>query len=101
MPASTPRFSRGTFPVKRPLTRHTFSWGSVSLYPPPARAAVVVSKKTLKKAHDRNRVRRRLYAAYAASGGAPSHAAVLFPRREALTAPFAELVRDLKALGQK
>lgn len=95
------RFERTTFPRKKPLRRLSFSWGSVVMYGAApgegGRVAVVVSKKVLRHAHDRNRAKRRLYEALASSGAAGSAVSfVVFPRREALTAPFAALVDDMQ-----
>lgn len=78
-------------------------WGSVSVYESPAfRAAVVISKKTLPQAHNRNRMRRRLYSALAeletAMKETPQvNTLVVFPRREALSIPHATLSADLRA----
>lgn len=94
------RFKRTTFPKKKPLRRLSFLWGSVLVYGAAGseggRAAVVVPKKVLRHAHDRNRAKRRLYEALAASGASEQTSLVIFPRREALTAPFAALVDDVK-----
>lgn len=65
----------------------------------------MVSKKTLKKAHDRNRLRRRLYAAAGealkentANTGA---GLVFFPRAEARFTPLPTLTNDMThALAQ-
>ena len=94
------RFTRSTFPNKKPLARHAFVWGGVSLYESiKPHAAVVISKKTLKKAHERNRARRRVYEAVAAAGIFDrGEAMVVFLRREALTAPFTTIVADLSSV---
>lgn len=94
------RFTREMFPRGKPLRRLSFSWGSIAVHPAPQTAvSVVISKKTLKKAHDRNRLRRRLYAAVGealkgntANAGA---ALVLFPRAEALFTPLPALTSDI------
>jgi ribonuclease P protein component len=90
------RLSRTSFPKSKPSQRVTFSWGSISLYPSNVfMASVVVSKKTLPRAVDRNRATRRAYAALARVSPAPKLAVIVFPRREALKAPFTLLVADL------
>ena len=58
-------------------------------------ASVVVSKKTLPRAVDRNRATRRAYAALRRLSPMPRAGVVVFPRREILKAPFAMLVADL------
>lgn len=96
------RFARAAFPAKeRVKTRHSFSWGAVSLYERPRfGAGVVVSKKVLGKAHDRNRLRKRLYDAIGRA--LPTHPSALgvlvFPRKEALTAPHEGIVQDLRGV---
>lgn len=55
---------------------------------------MVVSKKVLKKASDRNRVRRRIYSALREA----KRAAIVFPRREALTTPLSIIIEDLKTV---
>lgn len=93
------RFSRRSFPKGRPDSRRPFSWGTISIYTASASGcAVVVSKKVLKKAHDRNKAKRRVFEALPET----NQAAVIHLRSEALTAPFKEIERDLKeALTQK
>ncbi len=59
---SRPEFTR-TFAVG--TRRHTPLFTLVTTPSPTPQAVVVVSKKVAKKAHDRNRIRRRLYAAIA------------------------------------
>jgi ribonuclease P protein component len=90
------RFSRSSFPRSGPQKRVAFLWGSVTLYPSDSfKAAVVVSKKTLPHAVDRNRVTRRAYAALARLSPAPRIGVVIFLRREALQAPFGLIMKDL------
>jgi ribonuclease P protein component len=90
------RFTRSSFPKSKPARRIQFAWGSVSLYEALTfKASVVVSKKTLPRAVDRNRATRRAYAALKAANPR-AIGAVVFPRREALTAPFASIVKDLR-----
>lgn len=97
----THRLSKGTFPKKRPQQRHQFSWGAVSFYPAPTlQCAVIVSKKTLKNATDRNRVRRRLYNA-ARTALTKDGVFVLTPKREALHTPFEQLIKDLAHVASK
>jgi len=93
------RFSRATFPIGRAKERYSLPWGAVSVYDAPQfRAGVVVSKKVLKKAHDRNRLRRRLYEAigHVLPKNPPAIGLAVFPRKEALTAPYTAIVEDLK-----
>ncbi len=95
------RFSRTSFPRKKPTSRKSFPWGAVSVYNIESdttlpRAAVVVSKKNLKEAHDRNKLKRRLYEAVSKAG--LKHSVIIFPRSEALTITFDVLVADLKTL---
>ena len=93
----TNRISRITFPKGRPLVRRVFSWGTASLYPGERQAAVVVSKKTLKKAHERNRARRRAYTALAKS--LPNAALVIQLKREALFTPLTTFATDIDSLS--
>jgi ribonuclease P protein component len=64
----------------------------------PARFGFTVSKRTAKKAVERNRIRRRLKEAVRLAGDAhirTGHDYVLVGRRAALTEPFAVLQADL------
>ncbi len=94
------RLVRATFPTSRPLKRVQYSWGSISLYPekPGFKASVVVSKKTLPRAVDRNRATRRAYAALRKvfETRASNTVAVVFPKKEVLIVPFGLMVEDLK-----
>lgn len=90
------RFSRESFPKGRPTSRRSFSWGTVALYDSiDPRFAVIVSKKAIKKAHDRNRAKRRVYALLAPLS--PKTAALVHLRSEALTTPIKEIEKDLKS----
>ena len=96
------RFSRTTFPKKRPSKRLTFSWGAVSLFDTPRGVSVVVSKKVFSQAVKRNQLKRRLYNSISdvLSKNEPAVGVVVHPKREALTASSDILKNDLKkALG--
>ncbi|GGL16175.1 ribonuclease P protein component [Deinococcus radiotolerans] len=71
--------------------RHGEAWR------PRAIIGVVVSKKTLKRAVDRNRARRRVREALRTlPGGLPACRAILLPNPAVLTAPFADLQAALE-----
>ena len=94
MPAKNSRFTRKSFPSERPDSRRSFSWGSISFFKSnTARVAAVISKKTLKKAHDRNRAKRRALSALPTA--LPQKGIIMHLRREALTTNFNEMRRDL------
>lgn len=94
------RFSSRSFPRTKPTVRRTFSWGSASLYTATSfQAAVVISKKTLKSAVDRNRARRRVYAALA-KAAPETGAIVVFPNASVLKESFEHMVRDLAGLSK-
>ena len=65
-------------------------------YRPCPLVGIVISKKTLARAVDRNRARRRLRAALAELSLPPCRAIVM-PNKEAKAAPFSELKRQLEA----
>lgn len=93
----TQRFTRESFPKGRPAERRSFSWGSLSLYEGiPPRFGVIVSKKAIKKAHDRNRARRRVYTTLAAL--TPKKAALVHLRSEALTTPLQDITKDIQSV---
>ena len=95
------RFRRENFPKKPTKQRHHFSWGAVSVYPlTPPKVAVVVSKKVLKNATDRNRARRRVYGAMsdALKSKALEKSFVFFLKHEALTAPVQQLQKDIASV---
>jgi ribonuclease P protein component len=61
------------------------------------RLVVVVSKKTLAKAHDRNLCRRRVKSAFLESKGvADGYDMVIFPDRRVINCDFAELKVEAK-----
>ena len=74
-----------------PLSRRRFQYGSVALYrEPKGNASVIVSKKTLRSSVDRKRLQRRVRHAF--QGIQDVHVAVaIYPNKEALSAPFADL----------
>lgn len=90
------RFSRGSFPKGRPMVRRSFPWGAVSLYEGEPKVAVVVSKKTLKKAHDRNRAKRRVYAAL--QGSERRHGIIVSLRSESLMMPLSHIKKDIEGI---
>lgn len=93
------RLTRSSFPKKRARIQHIFPWGTVSEYPQgPFKAAVVVSKKTLKTAVERNRVRRRLYAAAKTEIASKGGTYTLFPRATVLKTPFSSIKQDLRTI---
>jgi ribonuclease P protein component len=57
--------------------------------------AVVVSKKTARRASARNRIRRRVYALLARLIKPDTGTVVVFPKAEALRAPADEMVAEL------
>lgn len=70
------------------------------VWQPRAIIGIVVPKKTLKRAVDRNRARRRVHEALRTLPGLPPCRAILSPAALVLDAPFAELQAALgKALG--
>ena len=70
------------------------------VWQPRAIIGIVVPKKTLKRAVDRNRARRRMHEALRTLPGLPPCRAILSPAAIVLDAPFAELQAALsKALG--
>lgn len=82
-------------PVRSPLltvrlTEYRPRYGE--RWQPRALVGIVVSKKTLKRAVDRNRVRRRVREALRTlPGGLPPCRAIVLPNPAALTVPFEEL----------
>lgn len=96
------RLSRDEFPTQRATKRHPLPWGAVLRYPHDNfKASVVVSKKTLKKAHERNRLKRRVYAALEALTPRVPMKVVILPRSEALTLPLDTLKADLERVLHK
>ncbi len=89
------RFSRRSFP-KRAGAGIPFLYGSVKKPAGPARAAVVLSKKTVPGAADRNRLRRRVYAILKQLVREDArHGIIVYPNRVALQASFEDLKREL------
>lgn len=93
------RLSRSSFPKKKARIQHIFPWGTVSEYPGgPFKAAVVISKKTLKTAVDRNLARRRLYAAMKEEISSKESTFTVFPRTAVLKTSFSSLKQDLRTI---
>jgi ribonuclease P protein component len=63
---------------------------------PTSRAAVVVSKKTARRASVRNRIRRRVYALLAPLMKPDTGTIVVFPKAEALRALADEMSAELR-----
>jgi ribonuclease P protein component len=81
----------------RPFKRARFSFGSISFYKDvEPKMKVIVSKKTARRAVDRNRIRRRLTHALAKLHPQVIHSVAVYPTKDALRTPFPEL---LQALG--
>jgi ribonuclease P protein component len=80
---------------KVPLERRRFKYGSVSLFPSPeGSVAVVVSKKVIRGAVDRNRLQRRVRHAFLKVPKV-TWAVAIYPNREALMADFSDVVEAL------
>lgn len=89
------RFTQKGFPGAKPFFRTSLPWGSISLYKSDIfKAAVVVSKKVTKSAPERNRIRRRLYAALR-NFSDKKVSIVVYPRKDAETTPLTTIVNDL------
>jgi ribonuclease P protein component len=83
--------------AQSPGTRVSFPYGSMKLIGGPPRGAVVISKKVAKTAPVRNRIRRRVYAILrgAFKTGEGSGSIIVYPNKDALSAPFQELERSI------
>lgn len=83
---------------ERPHSRRRFRYGSVSFLPSsPARAAVVVSKKTCARAPDRARLKRRVYALLREliRTGRLKKSVIVYPTRDVLLADFEDLRKHI------
>jgi ribonuclease P protein component len=58
--------------------------------------ACIVSKKTLKKAVDRNKVRRRIYSLLKEKDLDPTLSLIVYPKKESLIVPFIQLKEELQ-----
>lgn len=75
--------------------KYSKNFGKIAL---PIRIAVVISKKTLAQARERNLCRRRVKAAFQQSeDAARGFDLIIFPAKSALTADFAKLESEVKA----
>ncbi len=83
--------------------RLPFRFGSIRVTPSDAlKVSVVVSKKISKRAVDRNKIRRRVYAGVREvfRAGEPKKSFVVYPNKEILSATFRDVVRALsESLG--
>ena len=89
--------------TKRPFGQTVFPYGTIKyiqvLGP---KIAIVASKRNFHTAPDRNRVRRRMYEVVRKIEGnyLPPCGIVIYPSPKALTAPFADIAREItKALS--
>ena len=87
--------------AKPPIRRSSFPFGTVAYfsYVPPG-LSVVVSKKTARRAVDRNRIKRRVYSAAegALEGRDLPHSTVFYPTKDVLTADFSQLRDSLQSV---
>jgi|JI10StandDraft_1071094.scaffolds.fasta_scaffold711907_2 ribonuclease P protein component len=58
--------------------------------------ACVISKKTLKKAVDRNKAKRRIYSLLKEKDLDPTISLIVYPKKESITIPFIQLKEELK-----
>lgn len=92
------RFSRENFPKGKAVKRGTFPWGSVFVYNTPTfKGGVVVSKKAVKKAHERNRAKRRVYTALE-NFKDQNIGLLLRLRKEAITEDIKQITSDIKTV---
>lgn len=90
------RVPRIAFTV-RPISTSRFLYGSIKGFLANPAAAVVVSKKVCKTAPLRNKVRRRVYSILRPliRAGTLKRAVIVYPNKEAVTAPFQDLKKSL------
>ena len=75
----------------KPARRVRFEYGNISFFgTTPVQVSVIVSKKIARRAVDRNRIRRRVL--HALRRVPPTTSIVVYPTKEVLKAPFAELI---------
>ncbi len=84
--------------TKRPTRTGRFLYGSIKEFSGPPAAAVVVSKKVCKTAPMRNRTRRRVYSIVRGllRRGIVKKTIIIFPTKDAATAPFQDLQKELE-----
>lgn len=58
---------------------------------PVPKIACVVSKKTLKKAVDRNKVKRKVYNAFRECIGNKNYIFIIYPKKDTLTTPYLKI----------
>jgi len=92
------RLARADF-KKRVTRRQPFRFGSLLFSEGNAKAAVVISKRTVRLASERNFLRRRLYAILREelTEGHIRKNVRLYPNKQAATASFADLRNSLKS----
>lgn len=96
MPPRKARLSRADFnnlssrsTVRSPLFDITYTKGIET------KVACVISKKRVKFAVERNRIRRKAYHAFKETGFSKPFIVIIYPRIEMLKAPFKETVVEL------
>ena len=92
------RYSREDFPKGRAYKSGRFLWGTVSVYESPTfKAGVVVSKKVLRMAVERNKARRRVYSAIDSFKN-KNIGVIIRLRKEVLTTPCKNIISDIEGL---
>lgn len=94
------RISKQIFLQNKPKVfyRGDFCDGSVFLDVTGKRVTVIIAKKRLKRAVDRNRVKRVVYEAVRVVNPTFSKPVIIYPKAIVLTAPFSVICSEISAL---
>lgn len=99
MPPKKERLSQGLFKKLGTRTVIRSTSFDVAYFPfETLKVACVISKKRIKKAVFRNKVRRKMYHAFYESGPRKNYAVIIYPKIEALHLPYAKLVSELQQI---
>jgi ribonuclease P protein component len=94
----TKRFSKKDFEGLRPRVffRHELFDIAYTEALPNQKYACVISKKTIKKAVDRNYVKRKVYTFLQTVSIPPTYSCVIYPKQKALTTPYSQFSLELQ-----
>lgn len=96
MPPRKERLSRADFnSLSSRSTLRSSLFDITYITSPQLKVACVISKKRVKLAVERNKIRRKTYHAFKETGFNKSYIIIIYPRIEMLRAPFKETVVEL------
>jgi ribonuclease P protein component len=99
MPPKTERLTKYDFSGLKKRTTLVSSLFDIVYTPSPTlKIACVTAKKRVKKAVDRNKIKRKIYHAFRETKPKNPYIFIFYPKIESLHAPYTKLVEEMKRL---